>query len=182
MATAEPLITLEIITPEGLRLKEQVNEFTAPSVGGQFGALPGHRPLLAALATGIVSYHQGAQEHRVAVGSGFVELFADRAVLLTDRFTQKADVDPVRARLELKEADEALEKLQDGPDAAGYAEALARELWAAVKLELYGDAPPPILRTRTELEAAPKADYVSDGLLDAAADATAGDSGHANRS
>jgi F-type H+-transporting ATPase subunit epsilon len=165
MAAAEPLITLEIVTPEGLRLKEQVSDLTAPSVDGQFGALPGHRPLLAALATGIVTYHRGGEELQVAVGSGFVEFFADRAVLLTDRFARQADVDPVRARLELKEADEELDKLQDSPGAPEYARALSRELWAAAELELYGDPPPPTMHVQSELEAAPKADYVSEGLV-----------------
>ena len=45
-------ISLEIVTPDGLKLKEQVNELTAPSVQGEFGVLPQHRPMLAALATG----------------------------------------------------------------------------------------------------------------------------------
>ena len=170
---ADPQITLEIVTPEGLCLKEQVSDFTAPSVDGQFGVLPGHRPLLAALATGIVTYHRGGEEAQVAVGSGFVELADDRAVLLTDRFVRKADIDPVRARLELGEADEELDKLGSAADPAAYSQALARELWAAVQLELFGDAPPPLLRTHTELEAAPKADYVSEGLVDASADGAA---------
>jgi F-type H+-transporting ATPase subunit epsilon len=157
-------ITLEIVTPDGVCLEAQVSEFTAPSIEGQFGALPGHRPLLAALSTGIVSYRTGDAEQRVAVGAGFVELFEDHAVLLTDRFITRGDVDPVHARLELKEADEQLEKLQADPEAAEYAQALARELWAAVQLELYGDPPPPTVRTVTELQVSPKGDYVSEGL------------------
>ena len=33
-----------------------------------------------------------------------------------------------------------------------------------MQLELYGDPPPPTVRTVSELQAAPKGDYVSDGL------------------
>ena len=161
---ADREITLEIVTPEGVRLTETVQSFTAPSVDGQFGALPGHRPLLAALATGIVTYRTESELHAVAVGPGFVELFEDRAVLLTDRFITKAHVDPVRSRLELKEADEELERLHQDSGSPEYARALSRELWAAVELELYGDPPPPTVHTMSEFAAAPKADYVSEGL------------------
>ena len=159
----ERLITLEIVTPDGECLNERVSDFAAPSVDGEFGVLPGHRPLLAALSTGIVTYHQEGEERRAAVGSGFIEVFENRAVLLTERFVRKAEVDPVRVRLDLKEADEDLEKLQDDPEAPEYAQALARELWAAVQLELYGDPPPPTMRTFSELQMATKEDYVSEG-------------------
>jgi F-type H+-transporting ATPase subunit epsilon len=172
---AESYIALEIVTPDGQCLNERVSGFTAPSVHGQFGVLPGHRPLLAALATGIVSYQQGSEERRVAVGSGFVELFEDRAVLLTERFVRQQDVDPVRARLELKEADEQLASLQDDCASPQYAQALARELWAAVQLELYGDPPPPTNRTVSEFQVAPRGQYVEQGLTGTGAGADADD-------
>ena len=82
---AEGAIELEIVTPDGVALREKVQMLTAPSVDGEFGVLPGHRPLLAALKTGIVTYTKNGTEVRVAVGPGFVEVFEDRAVLLTDR-------------------------------------------------------------------------------------------------
>ena len=91
-------IALEIITPDGPKLKEAVDELTAPSVDGEFGVLPMHRPLLAALATGIVTFIQNGKSQSVAVGPGFVEIVSDKAVLLTDRFIRKDDIDAVRTR------------------------------------------------------------------------------------
>jgi F-type H+-transporting ATPase subunit epsilon len=155
-------ITLEIVTPEGVALSEEVNDVTAPSVDGEFGVLPGHRPLLAALKTGIVSYHQDGEQHRVAVGPGFVEVSADRTVLLTDRFVKKDDVDPVRARLELKEADEALDAYEGDPGTPEHAELVARENWAAAQLELYGDPPPPTVRTFHEFQLVPHESFVEE--------------------
>src|SRR5258706_3385694 len=107
MAEAEQ-ISLEIVTPDGVALRETVQALTAPSVDGEFGVLPGHRPLLAALKTGIMTYVKDGAEVRIAVGSGFVEIYEDKAVLLTDHVARKDEVDPVRARLDLKDADEAL--------------------------------------------------------------------------
>jgi F-type H+-transporting ATPase subunit epsilon len=136
-------IALEIITPDGPKLKEAVNELTAPSVQGEFGVLPQHRPMLAALATGIVTYTQDGKTFAVAVGPGYVEVAGDRAMLLTDRFIKKDDVDAVRVRLDLKDADEKLDNFKGDPDSAEYAELVERELWAAAQLELHGDPPPP---------------------------------------
>lgn len=171
-------IALEIITPDGPKLKESVDELTAPSVEGEFGVLPQHRPMLAALATGIVSYVQNGQTHAVAVGPGYVEVASDRAMLLTDRFVKKDDVDAVRVRLDLKEVDEQLDNYKGDPDTAEYAELVERELWAAAQLELHGDPPPPRIRNVSGLGAvedyaktaqaegeheAEAADYVEDG-------------------
>jgi F-type H+-transporting ATPase subunit epsilon len=148
---------LQIVTPEGVQLNESVDELTAPSVAGEFGVLPGHRPMLAALSTGIISYTQNGAVTQVAVGRGYVDINGDRAVVLTDRFSTKAAVDPVRVRLELKEVDDALDRKQSEAgeipsDAAGALaspeniELVSRELWAAALLELHGDPPPPTLR------------------------------------
>jgi F-type H+-transporting ATPase subunit epsilon len=154
---AEAHFQLRIVTPEGVQLNESVDELTAPSVFGQFGVLPGHRPMLAALSTGIISYTQGGAVTQVAVGAGYVDINGDRAVVLTDRFSTKAAVDPVRVRLELKEVDAALDATQSqaneapsgAADALGgpeHIELVSRELWAAALLELHGDPPPPTLR------------------------------------
>jgi len=144
-------VSLEIVTPDGVKLKEQVTEFTAPSVNGEFGVLPGHRPLLAALTTGIVTYVVAGEKHSVAVGAGFVEVVDDRAVLLTERFIRKDQIDPVLVRKELKEVDEALEHFAGEMSGPEYGELVSRELWAAAELDLYGDPPPPRLRTMNEL-------------------------------
>ena len=143
---AEGQFHLKIVTPEGVQLSEDIDELTAPSVDGQFGVLPGHRPMLAALATGIISFTRGGVQTQVAVGSGYVEIHGDAAVVLTDRFSTKAAVDPVRVRLELKEADEALDRFTGELGSAEHIDLVARELWAAALLELYGDPPPPTMR------------------------------------
>jgi F-type H+-transporting ATPase subunit epsilon len=144
-------IHLEVVTPDGMKLAADVSEFTAPSVDGEFGVLPGHVPLLAALTTGIVSYILGGEKHAVAVGPGFAEVSEDKALLITDRFIKKEDIDPVVVRLDLKEADEALDKFDGDLQGPEYGALVARELWAAAELELYGDPPPPRMKTMNEL-------------------------------
>jgi F-type H+-transporting ATPase subunit epsilon len=154
-------IQLEIVTPRGRALTAAVDEVTAPSVAGEFGVLPGHLPLLAALRTGIVSYRQGGETKRCAVGAGFAEAGPDRLVMLTNEYAEREAVDPVIVRKELAEVEAQLHKLESVPIAAtdtkdadtAMAEAraqrealVARENWLAAELELYGDPPPATMR------------------------------------
>jgi len=154
-------IALEIVTPAGLKLATSVDEVTAPSVQGEFGVLPGHLPLLAALRTGIVTYRQGGETKRCAVGPGFAEAGPEKLVILTDEYTDREGIDPVIVRKDLAEVQQQLQKLEGvaivAPDAKGGdanekdARAqrdvlVAKENWLAAQLELYGDPPPATMR------------------------------------
>jgi F-type H+-transporting ATPase subunit epsilon len=158
-------IHLEIVTPRGRALSAMVDEVTAPSVAGEFGVLPGHLPLLAALRTGIVSYRQGADTKRCAVGGGFAEAGPDRLIMLTDEYAERESIDPVVLRKDLADVEEQLGKLGSVPivaaDAKGADAALAearaqrevliaRENWLAAQLELYGDPPAATMRPYEE--------------------------------
>jgi F-type H+-transporting ATPase subunit epsilon len=142
-------IQLEIVTPTGVALRETVSEVTAPSVAGEFGVLPGHLPLLAALRTGIVSYKKDGQESQIAVHHGFVEVVNDVALLLTERFMKKDDVDVVRVRLRLKDVDHELDHWQGELTDPRRRELIEEEQWLAAQLELIGDPPPPTVREDT---------------------------------
>ncbi|MDZ4064837.1 MAG: ATP synthase F1 subunit epsilon [Coriobacteriia bacterium] len=145
-ARASGKIRLEVVTPEGPALTELVDEFTSPSVLGQFGVLPGHLPLLAALRTGIISYRSGNHSVSCAVGPGFVEVSDDHAILLTDRFSDKDSIDVVDTRMRLKETNAKLEKWDGEPGSAEHQALIGEEQWLAALLELYGDPPPPTMR------------------------------------
>jgi F-type H+-transporting ATPase subunit epsilon len=149
-------IELEIVTPKGRMLSVAVDEVTVPSVDGEFGVLPGHLPLLAALRTGLVTYRQGGESTRVAVGPGFAEAGPDKLGILTDDFADREHLDPVIIRKDLAEVQEQLQSLEAVPLVApeargGEAEAVdartrrdhlvAKQNWLAAQLELYGDPP-----------------------------------------
>lgn len=155
-------IEVTVTTPLGVQLREQVDELTAPSVEGEFGVLPGHLPLLAGLKTGVVRLVQKGSTTQFAVGPGFVQVTDGRAAILTDRFTKKADVDPVVARKELKEAEEAIERLGSNAAPAVLRDAVAQARWAAVCLELYGDPPPPTLMMELETKLVGYEDFLAE--------------------
>lgn len=146
---AADTILLEIVTPTGVALRENVSEVTAPSVAGEFGVLPGHLPLLAALRTGLVTFKLDGQTRRHAVHHGFVEVAGDKALLLTERFCSKDDVDVVKTRLRLKEVDDELDYWQGDLTDQRRRDLIEEEQWLCTQLELIGDAPPPMVREDT---------------------------------
>ena len=147
---SEGKISLEIVTPRGRALSAEVDEVTAPSVNGEFGLLPGHLPILVALRPGIVSYRQGTETTKCAVGNGFAEGGPDKLLLLTDEYVEKDQVNPVLVEKELAEVEAEIGKL--GTDITTEEERLKRKVlvdrenFLATELELYGNPPPPTMR------------------------------------
>jgi F-type H+-transporting ATPase subunit epsilon len=144
-------IDLEIVTPKGKALSASVDEVTAPSVEGEFGVLPGHLPVVAALRTGIVTYRQGSESKRVAVGTGFAEAGQNKLLILAEEFAERAQIDPVLVRKELAEVQAKLEKVlavmePTAEMAAERRHLIDRENWLAAQLELHGDPPSATMR------------------------------------
>ncbi len=152
-------IHLEIVTPEGVKFSAEVDEFTAPSVQGEFGVLPSHRPLLAGLKTGLVTMRIDGDTKAVAIGPGFAKVADDKANIITDKFIEKADVDPVVARKDLKDAEKAIDALSHDAPEPEKAEKIAASRWAAARLELYGDPPPPTVVLAHEMRLLGGEDY-----------------------
>lgn len=150
MAAADK-IDLEIVTPKGKALSVTVDEVTAPSVQGEFGVLPGHLPVVAALRTGLVTYRQGSESKRVAVGSGFAEAGQNKLLILAEEYSERSTIDPVLVTRELGEVQGKLEKvlaqLESTPESESEKKQLIeRENWLAALLELHGDAPAATMR------------------------------------
>jgi F-type H+-transporting ATPase subunit epsilon len=150
-ARAPDKIDFEVVTPKGRALKVVADEVTAPSVNGEFGVLPGHLPLLAALHTGLISYRQGGETKRAAIGRGFAEAGPDRMVILTDRYVEREAIDPVLVRKDLAELQEKLAKVASDSavppqENAELDDLIREENWLAAQLELYGDPPPAMMR------------------------------------
>ena len=144
-------IELEIVTPKGRALTASVDEVTAPSVQGEFGVLPGHLPVVAAVRTGLVTYRQGAETKKCAVGSGFAEAGQNKLLILADEYVERQNIDPVVVRKDLAEVQGKLEKLiaiseQTAEQKSEEKALIDRENWLAAQLELYGDPPPATMR------------------------------------
>jgi F-type H+-transporting ATPase subunit epsilon len=130
------LLTLEIATPVGLVLSTECESIAAPSVQGEFGVLPGHLPLLAALRAGVVKYRSDGNDQLAAVGPGFVEAGADHVLLLTNNFARPADVNADDVRDELAEAERRLQSLESDYAGVEYEEIVRDMEWAHARLAI----------------------------------------------
>jgi F-type H+-transporting ATPase subunit epsilon len=90
--------TLEIVTPSRLVAREVVTEAQIPVLGGYTGVLPGHTPLLAELGLGELSYHLGNRVISCTAMGGFVEVLADRVIVLADSAERAEEIDVPRAQ------------------------------------------------------------------------------------
>jgi F-type H+-transporting ATPase subunit epsilon len=136
MAASEHL-QLDVVTPTGSVLSMRVDSVQAPSVEGEFGVLPNHLPLLAALKCGLLVWEVEGKRKVAAIGPGFVEGGPDKVLLLTDLYAAPEDIKPEAVREELGKAEEALkafDELYEGPD---YNELQRNVDWAHARLEAY---------------------------------------------
>ena len=113
------VLRLDVVTPAGVAVRKDVDQVEAPSVDGEFGVLPGHLPLLAALKAGVVRFRSEGKTFVLAVGAGFAEAGGDAMTILTDRCLDAKDIDLAKARADLETATRKLDRFsgaQEGPE------------------------------------------------------------------
>ena len=96
MASLPASIRLEVVTPERMLVREEVDEVVVPGEDGYLGVLPGHTPLLATLKVGELWYRKGTEKTQVPISGGFVEVLPDRVTVLAEMAAEAA-VDVPRA-------------------------------------------------------------------------------------
>ena len=75
-------LQLRFVTPERELAHADVDEIVLPGEDGDFGVLPGHAPLLAALRPGAMWYRRATDKRVAFVDGGFVEVLPDRVTIL----------------------------------------------------------------------------------------------------
>ena len=136
MADLPTALMLEVATPLGMALSVETDSVQAPSMLGELGVLPGHVPLLAALKPGILTYRQGGQLLKAAVGGGFVEAGASHVRVITEFFQRPDQVDVDDARKDLAAAEAKLKETKATVDDLEYKEAERAQQWAQARLQL----------------------------------------------
>ena len=106
-----PTMLLEIVTAERLVYSEEVNGVVAPGIEGQLGILPHHAPLLTILQPGELRIlRQGEEDTYMAISGGFLEVMANRVVVLADTAERAEEIDEARAQEATRRAQERLER------------------------------------------------------------------------
>lgn len=109
----ENKLKLEVVTPYGLILGEDVDEVSCTGSEGDFGVLPGHVPFFTTLKVGMLAYKKGNATKYVFVNWGYAEVGADRVMILADSAEKSEDIDAERARAAMKRAEERLKKAEE---------------------------------------------------------------------
>ncbi len=139
------LTRLSVVTPSALKFEGNAELVVAPGAAGDLGALANHAPMLTTLRTGVVSAtvvsgaagdetSKAASSQRVqfAVDGGFMQILADRVVILTDLALSREEINVEAARADLKRAEEAL-AAKRGADDSQERRAVA---WAHARLAI----------------------------------------------
>jgi F-type H+-transporting ATPase subunit epsilon len=106
-------IELQIVTPDRMLVKEQVDEVEIPGSEGYFGVLPGHTPMLASLAVGEMWYRKGQEKTYLSLANGFCEVLPDRVTILAQIAERAEDIDPARAEEAKRRAEQRLQNAKD---------------------------------------------------------------------
>jgi F-type H+-transporting ATPase subunit epsilon len=106
---ADSTFMLEIVTPEELLFKDEVQFVVVPEVNGELGVLRNHAPLIAALKAGIIRYTDinGAIK-KVAISGGFMEVMSNEARVLAETAERGSQIDVLRAKASKERAEKRL--------------------------------------------------------------------------
>ncbi len=105
-------IRLDVVTPYGLVLSEDVDELTATGTEGEFGVLPGHVPFITTLNIGMLVIKKDGQTVFVFVSSGYAEVTFDKVVVLADSAERAEDIDVDRAVAARQRAEDRLKQAE----------------------------------------------------------------------
>jgi len=76
-------IHLKVITPNRILCEADADEIALPGLDGQIGILPGHRPMVAALGEGLLTYRAAGEAEEHAIRGGYAEIRGDRVLVFT---------------------------------------------------------------------------------------------------
>ncbi len=126
-------IHLEVVTPTGPVVSDDVDIVTAPGVGGEFGVLANHAPFLSTIKIGTLSFKKNKETKYLMVSGGFSEVSNNKITLLVEsaEYGHEIDVDRAlrareRAEQRLAQAESKSEKINRARAEAALRRAIAR--------------------------------------------------------
>jgi F-type H+-transporting ATPase subunit epsilon len=116
-------LKFEIITPERVVYKDEIDQITLPTAEGEITILPNHIPLIAVLRPGEIVAKKGKEEIAMSCSGGFIEVTNQKVVVLADTAEKAEEL----VEAEIEKARERAQKIieEKHVDAEKYAEAAA---------------------------------------------------------
>jgi F-type H+-transporting ATPase subunit epsilon len=127
--------TVEVLTPEGEAFNDEVEMLSTRTSVGSIGVLANHQPLLAMLdPTELRLYKSESDVVRFAQGEGFLQMSGTHALVLVDEVFPIDQLDAGTLRERAREAEQRLERAEEGTEEARQAERDKRRYDAFVGL------------------------------------------------
>lgn len=101
---------LEIITPEQVVVKEEVEGVVVPSKDGLLGILRNHAPFIGSLDIGVIKYLREGKSQYVACNTGLFEMSGNILRVLPDTAERGKNIDVDRALEARKRAEQRLKQ------------------------------------------------------------------------
>ena len=77
-------IHLKVVTPRRLLVEDDVDAVSLPSLEGEIGVLPGHRPLFVGIGRGKLTYRAGRDEESFMISGGYAQVQPEKIVVMTE--------------------------------------------------------------------------------------------------
>ena len=105
-------IELEVVTPSGPVVNEEVDIVTAPGFGGVFGVLANHAPFLSTIKVGELAFKQDNSETSLMVSGGFCEVSNNKITFIVESCEKGSDINVERALKAKERAEKRLAEVK----------------------------------------------------------------------
>lgn len=113
---SERTLALEIISPDGIILSDEINELIINTVKGQIAILPSHAPIFTKLAEGEAVIRKSGRDDTIAVLGGFLEVTGNKVTILADYAVREDNIDTEKIEEAKKKAEDIIKNRKPGAD------------------------------------------------------------------
>ena len=101
-------VTVEVVTPTRMVVRDEVEEVIAPGAEGYFGVLGGHLPFMSTLKSGELAYRKNGTWRYLAISWGYAEVLPQTVIILAEAAEKAEEIDIARAQ---RARDRAMERM-----------------------------------------------------------------------
>jgi F-type H+-transporting ATPase subunit epsilon len=131
-------IKLEVVTPRGAVLSEDVEIVSAPGYGGEFGVLANHAPFLSTIKVGVMTYKKGGVVEQIMISGGFCKVSDNKITFLVESAESGKQIDVDRALRAKERAEKRLAAAMQQQEKVNQARAEAALQRAMARLKAAG--------------------------------------------
>jgi len=107
-------ILLEIITPEGIKYKDEVEEAIVPTTTGEITILPNHVNLVSKVSPGELVIKKNNKSYSIIVTDGFLEIQKNHIIILANYAIRAENINIAKTEEAKKRAENLMkEKISD---------------------------------------------------------------------